>query len=299
MLIINHRVADINIWTESDAEIPQLLQPSFTKFQVENLQPGIYFRIRELDPRLLPLPPLDNATQKRLLQTVGFPAKWSDRLILRSPDVWKKVQACLDHPEMAHISLKWGRVIIRNFVRNELDFFYPADRKKEFFAPFIISMAAFLPNFSAVMLHGAGIARNGVAAVFFAPSKGGKSSTIKLSDGMPVLNDDQIILRKQGGVVAAHGTPFGSITDGPHQSALGGIFLLEKSSQFALTPVPASVALEFIWKENAHLWFVMPKSLRIKAFDLIAGACRQARTFRMRFPKDFIDWSSIDRVLQG
>ena len=160
-------------------------------------------------------------------------------------------------------------------------------------------LATFMPNFSAIMLHGAGILRNGIAALFFAPDEGGKSSTIKLAIGMPILNDDQIILRKQNGMVIAHGTPFGTISSGPIQARLGAIFLLQKSSQFALSPLSTADAIEFIWNEHEHLWILMPRTLRIKAFELIADACQQAKIYRMQFPKGYIDWNAIDDVLRG
>jgi hypothetical protein len=72
---------------------------------------------------------------------------------------------------------------------------------------------------------------------------------------------------------------------------------LEKSEQFALTPLSTADAVEFVWNEHPHLWILMPRSLRIKAFELIADACRQSRIFRMQFPKGYIDWKAIDDVL--
>jgi hypothetical protein len=304
MLKINHQIAGINFLTDSDVQLPHLLQPFYAKFLFENAQPDICFRIRAINPDFLPISPLDAITRRLLLETIGFPGFWLDRPILRSPEVWQKVEACLERPELAHISLRWNRAIIRNYAYNDVDFFYPPEQKVNFASQLIIAshrnmLAAFMPNFSAVMLHGAGIIRNDVAALFFAPDEGGKSSMIRLSAGNPVLNDDQIILRKQNGVVMAHGTPFGPITNGPLQSTLGSIFLLEKSSHFALTPLPLSAAVEFIWNEHAHMWIVMPRSLRIKAFELIADACHQARIYRLQFPKGYIDWNAVDDAISG
>ncbi|MGB8214219.1 MAG: hypothetical protein WCE68_11735 [Anaerolineales bacterium] len=224
--------------------------------------------------------------------------------MLRFPEVWQKVEACLDKPELAHISLRWNRAIIRNYACNEVDYFYPPEYKDHFASPLIIAshrnmLAAFTPNFSALMLHGAGIIRNGVAALFFAPDEGGKSSAIKLAAGAPVLNDDQIILRKQAGTVIAYGTPFGQVTSGPIQSKLGAIFMLEKSSHFALSPLPASAAVEFVWNEHNHLWVIMPRSLRINAFGLIVDACQQARIYRLQFQKNYINWNAIDDAIAG
>ena len=302
MLIIDHRIAGINFRTDSDVPITHLVEPVFTKFQVEGSRPDLPFTIRAINPDFLPLAPMDTITRERLLMTIGFPEQWLDRPLLRSSAIWNKVKACLDKPELAHINLRWNRAIIYNYSANELDFFYPPEEREIFLDPLIVAphrgmFSVFMPNFSAIMLHGAGIVRKDAAVLFFAPDEGGKSSMIKLADGMLVLNDDQIILREQNRVIMAHGTPFGPISSGPIQSRLGAIFLLEKSSRFALSPLSTADAIEFIWNEHAHLWILMPRSLRIKAFELIADACRQARLYRMQFPKGYIDWNAIDDVL--
>jgi hypothetical protein len=302
MFIFNHQIAGINFWTDTDVQISHLLQPSFIKFSVEDTQPDVRFRIEQLKAGLPSLPPLTPFQKERLLKTVGFPSSWLGWLILRSPQVWSKVDACLDRPELAQISLRWYRAVIRNFSRNELDFFYPLEQKDDFSDPFFIAphrtmLSVFLPNFSAVMLHGAGVIRNGTALLFLAPDEGGKSSTVKLAAGMSVLSDDQIILRKQDDLIIAHGTPFGPLTSGPQHSKLGAIFLLEKASQFALTPVSVSDIVQFIWNDNNHLWFVMPKNLRKQAFELIVDACQQAKVYRMQFPKGFVDWNLIDEAI--
>jgi len=302
MLKINHEIAGMHFLTDSDVQLPHLNKPSYAKFLIEDAQPDICYRIRALNPDFLPISPLDAITRKLLLETIGFPAFWLERPILHSPEVWQKVEACLDKPELAHISLRWNRAIIRNYACNEVDFFYPPEQKVNFASPLIIAshrnmLAAFMPNFSAVMLHGAGILCNGVAALFFAPDDGGKSSTIRLANGRPVLNDDQIILRKQNGMVIAHGTPFGPITSGPIQAKVGAIFLLEKSSHFALSRLSLSDAVEYIWNEHEHMWVVMPKALRIRAFELIADACHQARIYRLQFQKGYIDWNAIDDAI--
>jgi hypothetical protein len=302
--LISHRVADITFQTEADVEIPHILEPSFARFQVANSRADVVYQIRELDPKALPLPPLNERERTQLLRAVGFPKQWLDRPALNNPEVRKKIEVCLDYPELAHIGLRWERVIISNFFHNELDYFYPPDKKSDFADPLMHaryrnSLARFMPNFAAVMLHGAGVIRNDMAVLFMAPDEGGKSSVIRLAEGMPVLSDDQIILRRQNGVVHAYGTPFAPVSNGPLRSKLGGIFLLEKSSHFALSSISISEALQFIWKEQIHHWFLMPKTLRVMAFELIADACRQAKLFRVQFPKDHMDWKAIDKALAG
>jgi hypothetical protein len=302
--LISHRIADITFQTEADVEIPHILQPPFARFQVANTQADVVYQIRELDPKALPLPPLNERQRTLLLRAVGFPQQWLNRPTLNNPEVRKKLELCLEHPELTHIGLRWEQAIISDFFHNELDYFYPPEKKKDFSdllmnARYRNSLARFLPNFSAVMLHGAGVIRNNAALLFMAPDEGGKSSAIRLADSMPVLSDDQVVLRRRDGIVHAYGTPFAPVSNGPLQSRLGGIFLLEKSSHFAISPVSISEALQFIWKEHIHHWFIMPKNLRVQAFNLITDACRQAKIFRVQFPKHYMDWDAIDKALQG
>ncbi len=73
--------------------------------------------------------------------------------------------------------------------------------------------------------------------------------------------------------------------------------MLEKARDFDLIPVKAADILQFLWNEHMHLWFVLPKSLRVRAFEILANACRQAQVFRMRFPKDYVDWGAIDAAM--
>jgi len=39
------------------------------------------------------------------------------------------------------------------------------------------------------------------------------------------------------------------------------------------------------------------KTLRVIAFELITDACKQAKLFRVQFPKDHMDWKAIDKAL--
>lgn len=300
--MITHQIAGIAFRTESDVLIPQLLGDPFARFRVEDGEPDVRYRIRQFDPDSLTLPPLDSKERERIVRSVGFPQRWLDNPLLRSPEIRASVRACLDRPELAHIGLRWNRAIIRNFARSELDFFYPPGERKSFAEPLILaryrnSLANFLPNFSAVMIHGSGMIRKGIAALFLAPDEGGKTSVVEHSTGEPILNDDHVILRQEGNVVTAHGTPFGPITSGPQQARLGGVFLLEKAPCFDLISVQASEVLQFLWDEHMHVWVVLPKSLRLRVFQILYEACHRAAVYRMRFPKDYVDWDAVDAAM--
>ncbi len=302
MIVVAHRIAGITFRTESDVPIPHLLEDPFAWFQVGDGEPDVRQRIHQFDLDSLTLPPLNSEERERIIRSVVFPRRWLDNPIFRSPEVRAVVQRCLDRPELAHIELAWNRVMIRNFARNEFDLFYPPQKRKDFINPLFVAgyrnmLSAFLPSFSAVMIHGAGVIRDGTAAVFLAPDEGGKTSMVKQSSGVPILNDDHIILRQEGSVVMAHGTPLGPITSGPQQARLGGFFLLEKASHFALIPIKPRDVLQFLWNERMHTWYVLPKSIRLRAFEILYAACHQAAVYKIRFPKDYVDWDAIDAVM--
>lgn len=302
MIVITYRIAGITFRTESDVLIPHLQEDPFERFRGGDGEPDVHCRIRQFDPDSLTLPPLNSRERERIVRSMGFLQRWLDNPIFRFPEVRVVLQRCLDRPELVHIELAWNRAIIRNFARNEVDLFYPPDRRKDIADPLFVAgyrnlLATLLPNFSAVMIHGAGVVRNGIAAVFLAPDKGGKTTVVERSSGEPILNDDHIILRQKDNVVIAHGTPLGPITSGPQQARIGGFFLLEKASRFDLIPVQAWDILQFLWNAHMHMWYVLPKSLRVRAFEILADACYQAAVYRMRFPKDYVDWDAVDAAM--
>ena len=160
--------------------------------------------------------------------------------------------------------------------------------------------ATFLPCLSAFMIHSSGLIRRGRAMLFLAPNEGGKSTVLVLAGPGGRLNDDQVIIRKKTGkVIEAYGTPFGSLTDGPLSAPVAGLFFLEKASAFELGPIHPSDLLKCLWDEHQRYIYFLPKDLKVRTFHLLTDLCRQARTFRMKFPKDFIDWDAIDRALDS
>jgi hypothetical protein len=302
-MIVVHQIAGITVRTESDVPIPYLLSDSFVQFQVDNVEPDVHCWIRQLDPDdTTPLPP-QGKERAQILRTVGFPKQWLDKLILRSRQVRAVLQPCLEHPERVHIELRWNRAIIRDLARNEIDLFYPPSRRKDFSKPIVVAgyrnlLVTFPLNHSALLIHGAGVVRNGAAALFLAPDGGGKTAVVRSVNGATVLNDDHVVLQESSRAIIAHGTPFGQITGGPVQARVGGLFLLEKSIVFELIPAKRDEVLQFLWNEHMLKWHMLPKDLRTRAFNILYDACHQAPVYRMRFPKDYVDWDAIDAAME-
>jgi len=233
----------------------------------------------------------------------------SESYLLRSPEVCDRLQALLDQPEQMEMRLDRDQVFLRNFSRCELDFLYTEElggydpgygiNTSEFrvAANFRQMFSSFLPRFHAILVHSSGLIRNGKAALFVALSSGGKTTVVEHSTDGLILSDDQVVLRKESNVVKAHGTPFGRITGGPCSARLGGIFLLEKAEHFELSSLQSVDMLEYIWATLPSYTFFLPNSLRIQAFQILYDACHQVPVYRMRFPKDYVDWDAIDAAM--
>jgi len=157
--------------------------------------------------------------------------------------------------------------------------------------------SAMIPLFDAIMLHCSGLIRNGKALLFFAPNSGGKSTVIQNNSGDPILNDDQVIIRKSGATIIAHGTPFSILTSGPVSAPVGGLFLLEQSLEFNLQPINRADLIYCLWHEHQKYTFFLPKNLKSRVFNLLCDLCCSVPVYRMSFPKRFVDWQQIDSVL--
>ena len=102
-----------------------------------------------------------------------------------------------------------------------------------------------------VEVHSLGIDDGGRGLLFVGVSGAGKSSAAQLWAGLPgvtVLSDDRIVLRRQGGAIFAHGTPWhgdAGLCD-PGRVPLERIFFIGKAPTFTarrLSPAAAAARL--------------------------------------------------------
>lgn len=300
MLVLTHRIGGITFRTESDVQFPFLLANRFRQFLDSEAKADVFYRIRGVDSDCLTLPPLSGKELERLSRCVYYPKDGILKVsLLRSPAVRARLHVCLNQPEQVSLELRHSSVVIFDFVRRELDLFYASELREMYVdhhvGPSIF--ASFLPTFSAAMIHSSGLVLNDAAALFLAPDGGGKTAAVKQSTAGLILCDDQIILRKEGDVLMAHGTPWGLITSGPQQAKVGGFFLLERAQHFELIPLKPVDALEYFWDEHPGYRLFLPRYLRLRAFEILYDACHQAPVYRMRFPKDYVDWDAIDAAM--
>lgn len=148
------------------------------------------------------------------------------------------------------------------------------------------------------MLHSSSSVLNNKAVLFLARDEGGKTTVMKSAVPRDVLSDDQNILKKEDGAFFVHSTPWSTFHNGPRKARLGGLFLLEKANEFSLDRIHPVDMLTYLWAEHVGYTLFLPKKLRVTAFDLLREACRSVPTYRMRFPKDYIDWDAVDRAME-
>ena len=329
MFVLTHKIAGITFQTESDVEINSIQKDFFQQFLTDDSKPDVYHRVQGIDrdtltlppiseeekarisrcifppylgPGTLTLPPLISEKEARISRRAPLPSDDLGVPLLRSPSVRSRLESCLDHPEQVGLALHIFSVVIHDYVHHTIDIFYPTERREIFKGPWVENgfrrmFTSFLPAFSAVMVHSSGLIRNGTAALFLSPDEGGKSTVLERSTDGVVLCDDRNIFRKEGDTFFAYGTPWGRITNPSRRARIGGLFLLEKASDFELVPIKPRDVLQFLWNEHRHDWRLFPKNLRTQTFEILYDTCHQAPVYRMRFPKDYVDWDAIDAAM--
>ncbi|MFZ0547405.1 MAG: hypothetical protein WAM60_18305 [Candidatus Promineifilaceae bacterium] len=95
----------------------------------------------------------------------------------------------------------------------------------------------------ALLLHSAGVIRDGLGYVFFGPSGAGKTTTSRLaSKTAHVVSDDLVIIRCDETGCTLHGVPFkGELSEAPRanqQAPLKGLYRLRQDTSHYLEPIP-------------------------------------------------------------
>lgn len=112
--------------------------------------------------------------------------------------------------------------------------------------PLRLLLSHALPARDGLLVHASGYGDARGAVVFMAPTRGGKTTTTRKLPHDHVLSDDQVALRREGGVWWAYALPFvGEYARAttPRRARLRAVVLLEKAPTLSLTPVPPGEAL--------------------------------------------------------
>jgi hypothetical protein len=300
MLILSHRFAGITFRSELDTRIPYLEYKHFEKFRVKNTAPDVIQRYQGISLDSLSTAGMRAGQEKLITDYVDRASWYSNSPLLNSPVVWELLESRRDHSHSITVEVQSNSVSIFDFAMQELNIFYTLGERERLLGESRIApdqFATFLTLFSAIMVHSSGLILNNKTAVFLAPDEGGKTTVVRQALSGTVLCDDQVVLRKQGESLMAYGSPWGLITDPCQTAKLGGFFLLEQAEQFELILAKPAVVFDYLWKEHEHYRFFLPKNLRVQTFNLLYAACQQAPCYRMRFPKDYINWDAIEHAM--
>ncbi len=296
------RIGGINFKIILDSKLLPIFEKSFTKFRVsENLKPEITVAFINLSSREYNA---YNSPIENYLSTNSV----SESSLAQSNKFSDFVKQYLLEGEFSKgdIFIDQDYSIIRDYSSCRLTFLYNdsfvyndespngsytfhriASYCRELFS-------AFLPAFSSVLIHSSGVILNGKSVLFFAPSTGGKTTVIKNSKNRVILNDDQIILRREQGEILAYATPFGRYTSGQASAKLSGIYLLEKDDSFSIEPLDSLEAVKYIWSNLPSYTYFLPNEFRVTAFQIIYEACQRVPIYRMHFQKNYVDWKAIE-----
>jgi hypothetical protein len=295
MVYIYHRIAGITFRTESSNFFPFFPEEIFNQFRVSSAEADVFLRIHII-----------NASASICDSEV----KENTSHLMCSSIVQDALKRTLERPGQAQIELNQNLVIIRNYARCEYDHFFLNEREGQVIKdPFATPEArvsagirqiisVFLPKFSAILVHSAALVVKDKAALFLAPSGGGKSTTIGLSLGDPILNDDRVILRKEKDEIFAYSTPFGRVTSGSYGARLGGIFILKKAKNFKIKRVNPNVVLEAFFSSLEENVYSLPIDLRVQLTRVLRHASLHTPIYNMDFPKDYIDWNAIEAAMR-
>ena len=151
-----------------------------------------------------------------------------------------------------------------------------------------------LLNHNGFLLHAATVIRNGKAYIFAGKSGAGKSTVASLSPEGSVLTDEISLLRREGGVWRAHGTPFwgefraaGSNTSAP----VAGIFRLRQATENRVETLGPAVLLRTLLSNI--LFFSSETGATRKLLEIAGHAATEIPGNNLSFRKNASFWEVI------
>lgn len=147
-----------------------------------------------------------------------------------------------------------------------------------------------------ILLHAAGILRNGAVYIFFGPSEAGKSTIATLTNGGTALNDESIILSMQEDKPKAQGTPFwGDLQYLNSRSSwfpVAGLFRIHKAQSVHLEEMPPSfVVAEILANIHTAARDVLSVGL---AAETAINIVKKVPCYHLYFTKNEFFWRKID-----
>jgi len=303
-----HRIGEINFNTTANIEIPRISERSYVPFiRGSALLPDVIHNIVKVSKKSARSGIPENLS-RILSQRFNFSEKDLSWVMGHCGEIGEKMEERLTRPGEIKIIIQNDFLRIFDFASSTLDVFISSDGMdfngtRYASEPFVAAnlrliFSSFMTSFSSLLLHCAGLILGPGAAIFFAPDEGGKTTVVSLSGKkFPVLNDDQVILKDEGGTIYAHGTPFGAFNSGPIKAELKGIFMLKQADFFKIEPLSPLEIIECIWGEHIGYTHFLPLRNRQAAFNILYDALHQAPVYNLYFQEHAIDWNKIESAL--
>jgi hypothetical protein len=136
-----------------------------------------------------------------------------------------------------------------------------------------------------VVLHAAGVVREGRAFVFAGPSGAGKTTVGRALGNAPggvLLADELVVLRLDGDGVIAGGTPFWTGTAAA--APLAGLFLLERGGAPGVRLLEPARGVPALWRELGR-YLPLP-DLERRCFAILGEVLRRAPLRGLTLPED-------------
>ena len=148
----------------------------------------------------------------------------------------------------------------------------------------------------AILMHAAGIIRNGSGYVFYGHSGSGKTTTTMLSPGVQILSDDLVVLRIIDERVVVQGVPFrGAMRTVPRpdgSAPLVGIFSLNKATEHRIELMSSGTAIGSMAACVPFVLFTPQQAFRVLA--ICSEIVRRIPVRRLSFKQDPGFWEVID-----
>jgi hypothetical protein len=144
------------------------------------------------------------------------------------------------------------------------------------------------------LLHAATVIRDGRAYLFAGKSGAGKSTVASLAPEGSVLTDELSLVRREGGVWQAYGTPFwGEFHAGNLNTSapVAGIFRLVQAVENHVTPLRP---VEFLRAMIGNvLFFSRQPADSQRLLNIISQAAQELRGYTLEFRKDRTFWEVL------
>jgi len=292
-------IADLIFKIESDIPLDGLNNKNITKFKTNKNKWDVLHKFQLIPHPETSLPPLTSKELKFLSSIVFYPQENIVSPVLRLPEIRSQIAELTKKTRHIVLEIRASSCSVFDFFTNQLNVNYTPAKKEQIKTSRVEphALAKFLAPFQAVMLHSSSLLINNRVAIFLASDEGGKTTAATLGPVSQILCDDQTIVKREGGKWLAYATPWGLHVNESLEGKVGGFFLLKQSNNFNVSPLAPQDLFDFLWHEHLSQWIYLPKHIKGQYFNFLYDLSRQIPAYELQFPKNFIDWQKIEKIM--